>query len=469
MMKKFLATSLLSVALAGVSLSQPGVSVTIDNQPLNLDQPAMMQDGRVLVPLRGIFEGLGADVVYLPAERSIKATRGQTQVELHLGSRNAMVNGQTTYLDVPASSFGGRTMVPLRFVSEALGADVDWQSASRTVAITSPSGTTPPPTGQNPPPQQQPPQQEGRLDIQSVIHSATGVMRPGDRLQVVMTGDPNGQAFFDVLGAFENVPMKEVRPGRYEGTVTIPNDIDVRRGTVVGHLTSPGGQESQMEASRAISFGASQNPGNQNPGYPGQVYKVQPLPNSVVNQARPVIQAQFERAIRAETVHIVVDNQDVTGLSQISARTVRYVPTDNLFGGNHRVVVDALDNQGRQVRQDWSFNVGNTGGVNGVDTIQLFNLSDGMTVDRVFLVQGQTTPFASVRVLAQPSRDLIPGYLGVRGRRFEVAGVADASGRFNIRLDASALPSNTVLQTTVQATDPSGRAMIPVTMNLTLR
>lgn len=465
MLKKFLTTSALAVTLASASLSQSGVQVTVDSRPLMFDQPPIMQGGRVLVPLRGIFESLGADVVYLPADRSIKATRGQTQVELHLGSRNALVNGQMTYLDVPAASFGGRTLVPLRFISEALGADVDWQAATRTVAITSPAGAPQPPTSQNPP-QEQPPAEETRLEIQSVVHSANGVLRPGDRLQVVMTGDPDGQAFFDVLGAFENVPMKEVRPGRYEGTVTIPNNVDVRRGTVVGRLVGSDGRESQLEASRAISFGAGRV---NEPGLPGAGYDLTPLPNSTVNSLRPTIAAQFDRAIRPETVRMLLDNQDVTGLAQVRNRQVRFVPTNNLYAGRHRVIVDALDQQGRSVRQDWSFNVGTGGGVYGVDTIQLFNLSNGMTVDRVFLVQGQTSPYATVRVIAQPNRDLIPGFLGVRGRRIEMQGVADASGRFGIRMDASALPSNTVLETTIQATDPSGRAMIPVNLNLTLR
>lgn len=462
MLKKFLATSLLTATLTGASLAQPGVQVTIDSRPLMLDQPAVMQDGRVLVPLRGIFEGLGADVLYMPAERSIKATRGQTQVELRLGSRNALINGQTSYLDVPASSIGGRTMVPLRFVSEALGADVDWRSATRTVAITSPSAAPQPPTGQNP----EPPTQEtpaARLEIQSVVHSASGALRPGDRLQVVMTGDPGGQAFFDVLGAFENVPMREVRPGRYEGTVTIPNNVEIRRGTVVGRLTGEGGQESQLEASRAISFGAGQanNPGN--------LGNVTPQPNSTVNQLRPNIRVQFDRPVRTQSVRVLLDNQDVTHLSQINNRAVRFVPTQNLFNGQHRVIVDALDQQGASLRQDWFFNVNAGGMQNGSDTIQLFNLSNGMVVDRVFLVQGQTAPYATVRVVAQPTRDLIPGFLGVRGRRFEQNAVADAAGRFNVQIDASALPSGTELDTVIQATDPQGRAQVPVNLNLTLR
>lgn len=464
MMKKFLSTSLLTLALAGASLSAPTVQVTVDQQTLNFDQPPVMQDGRVLVPLRGIFESLGADVLYLPADRSIKATRGQTQVQLQLGSRSAMVNGQTKYLDVPAASYGGRTMVPLRFISEALGADVDWQAATRTVAITSTNmGSPQPPTSQNPEP---PAQQESRLEIQSVIHSATGVLRPGDRLQVVMTGDRDGQAYFDVQGAFNNVPMREVRPGRYEGTVTVPDGVDVRRATVVGRLIGPGGQESQMEASRAITFGASRD---NNPGqYPGNQYSLLPLPNSTVNQARPEIQAQFDRPLRQNSVRVVLDNQDMTSLAQVYQRQVRLTPPNNLYPGNHQVIIDAYDQRGNSMRQQWGFNV-NTNGGYGVDTIQLFNLNDGMTVDRIFSVQGQTAPFANVRVTAQPNRDLIPGFLGVRGRRIEMTGVADANGRFNLRMDASGLPSNTVLEMTIESTDPSGRAQVPAHLNVTLR
>lgn len=121
----------------GAAQAQGTASVSVDGQLLSFDQPPVVQQGRVLVPLRGIFEHLGATVVYDPGSRQIHATAADGRsVSLSLGSRQATIGGQGYALDVPAQSFGGRTLVPLRFVAEALGAQVAWQPASRMVAIT---------------------------------------------------------------------------------------------------------------------------------------------------------------------------------------------------------------------------------------------------------------------------------------------------------------------------------------------
>jgi len=112
------------------------VSVILDGAPLAMDVPAQMIDGRTMVPLRAIFEALGADVDWNEATRTITATKDDTTVILTLGSTTPTVNGQTVTIDVPAASVGGRTLVPLRFVAESFGVEVNWDGATRTVTIT---------------------------------------------------------------------------------------------------------------------------------------------------------------------------------------------------------------------------------------------------------------------------------------------------------------------------------------------
>lgn len=140
-----------SLAVAALLLSTPAAvsaqgtaSVTVDGQLVAFDQPPIVEQGRVLVPLRGVFERLGATVVYDAATRQVQATsRTGTAVSLRLGSTQATIGGRSYLMDVPARSVGGRTLVPLRFVAEAMGAQVEWQPARRNVAIT-PSTSTPP-------------------------------------------------------------------------------------------------------------------------------------------------------------------------------------------------------------------------------------------------------------------------------------------------------------------------------------
>ena len=140
-MKQNIATTgLLTIALgAGLGMAAqaqaPAPQIYLNNQVLRTDVSPVQQNGRVLVPMRSIFEDLGAKVNYNDLNRSITATKGETVIRMALGSSNATVNGLAYKLDVPAKSYYGRTLVPLRFVSEAMGAKVNYNSNTRTVMI----------------------------------------------------------------------------------------------------------------------------------------------------------------------------------------------------------------------------------------------------------------------------------------------------------------------------------------------
>ncbi len=129
----------------GIFAQQAPIRVYVDGQPLSFDVPPNMIQGRVLVPLRGIFERLGATVDFDPQTQHIVAVRGSQTVELTIGSRQARVNSNAALLDVPAFTIAGRTMVPLRFISESLGANVQWVEASQTILIGSTGASPPPP------------------------------------------------------------------------------------------------------------------------------------------------------------------------------------------------------------------------------------------------------------------------------------------------------------------------------------
>jgi Copper amine oxidase N-terminal domain len=115
-----------------------GVSVTVNGTTLNLNPPPTERAGRVFVPLRGVFENLGASVVY--ANGVINATgRGHT-IQLRIGSQQATVDGQSQIVDVAPFIIGASTYVPLRFVSQALGATVNYDGNNRIVAIATGGG-----------------------------------------------------------------------------------------------------------------------------------------------------------------------------------------------------------------------------------------------------------------------------------------------------------------------------------------
>lgn len=128
-------TLAVGAGLIGNAMAAPAPRILINGNALRSDNPAFVQNNRVLVPMRDIFETLGATVVYNSLDRSIAAQRGTTIVRMLIGSRNASVNNVPVMLDVPAATYSGSTYVPLRFVSEAMGANVAYNAPSRLVSI----------------------------------------------------------------------------------------------------------------------------------------------------------------------------------------------------------------------------------------------------------------------------------------------------------------------------------------------
>ena len=129
------------------------VSVSVNGQPVQLNPPPTERAGRVFVPLRGVFENLGATVVY--ANGQINASDHRHTISLHIGSTDAVVDGQQQTLDVAPFIIGASTYVPLRFISQSLGAHVNWDNQTRLVAINMGGGPPPevvPANPQGPPP-----------------------------------------------------------------------------------------------------------------------------------------------------------------------------------------------------------------------------------------------------------------------------------------------------------------------------
>ncbi|MGI6359420.1 MAG: copper amine oxidase N-terminal domain-containing protein [Bacillota bacterium] len=116
-------------------LATEEIPVFLDGERLQFDVPPMIISGRTMVPMRGIFEALGAEVHYDPATKSITGIKGEMRIELTVNSREAYKNGELIELDVPATIVNDRTLVPLRFIGESLDCQVHWDETSKTVSI----------------------------------------------------------------------------------------------------------------------------------------------------------------------------------------------------------------------------------------------------------------------------------------------------------------------------------------------
>ncbi len=116
------------------------VVLELDGQRLATDVPPVVESGRVLVPFRSLLEALGAQVTWDARTRTASAVRRGQYVQLTVDSTLALVNGNQVQIDVPARNLNGHIFVPARFVSEQLGASVEWDATANVVRISSRPG-----------------------------------------------------------------------------------------------------------------------------------------------------------------------------------------------------------------------------------------------------------------------------------------------------------------------------------------
>jgi uncharacterized protein YkwD len=113
-----------------------GIGVSINGEPLEFEgQEPVNIDGRVLVPVRAVFEALGFHVDWDYAAQAAVMTRGGDTIIINIGSEIFITNGVNYALDVAAQIIGGSTLVPIRLPLESVGFEVDWDEATQTVLI----------------------------------------------------------------------------------------------------------------------------------------------------------------------------------------------------------------------------------------------------------------------------------------------------------------------------------------------
>jgi len=113
---------------------------TVNGETHYLDSPPIIKNGRTLLPIRPVVEALGGTVSWDGTERKVTVTLGSTTIELWIGKNTARVNGTNTPIDstnpkVVPEIINGRTMLPLRFVTENLGCQLQWDPNTKTIMI----------------------------------------------------------------------------------------------------------------------------------------------------------------------------------------------------------------------------------------------------------------------------------------------------------------------------------------------
>ncbi|MBQ2968619.1 MAG: hypothetical protein IJE10_10940 [Clostridia bacterium] len=119
-----------------VVAAEKQVTVLLNGSPVTFDVPPMLMNGRTMVPMRAIFEALGAKVNWSEFNESVSGiSKTGKKIVISIGSNRATVDGVPVEIDAPPVLVDGRTLVPLRFISESFDCEVGWDDATYTVTI----------------------------------------------------------------------------------------------------------------------------------------------------------------------------------------------------------------------------------------------------------------------------------------------------------------------------------------------
>jgi len=118
-----------------IRLTADTTTAMVGDEQRFLDSPPIIVNGVTFVPLRFIGEALGAQVTWNPDLQVVSLVKGSSQIQLMVGSKLAIIDGRITQLLEAPRIQNGRTMVPLRFISEAFGADVTWDQTTKAVTV----------------------------------------------------------------------------------------------------------------------------------------------------------------------------------------------------------------------------------------------------------------------------------------------------------------------------------------------
>ena len=300
--------------------------------------------GHVMVPVRGVLERLGASVKFDDATKVITAVKGKTEIKILIGTDVAQINGEDSQMDISARMIGGSAFIPLRFLSEALGADVFYDGQAQAIHISTSadvvadadagsSSSVIPPAG-------------------TFVSNQSGYIGAGIPLKFTLKAPSGAQATFRIPGATGDIQMVEESDGVYAGLYATPAGRDsglvINNATPIATLKS-GDTTTYTQLSNQISIDTA----------PPLMGPFLPEPNSRVTSDRPFIAVQLDdgagSGIETKTVQLSLDGKDFSKLCKVTQHRVTYRPSVALDPGLHEVSVVATDHAGNISTSNWSF------------------------------------------------------------------------------------------------------------------
>lgn len=134
-------TTVFAVGTA-ITLQVDSNTINIGSRSVTIDTAPVIIDGRTLIPVRGVSEAMGGNVNCNNDTKTVTITLGSNKVEMTIDSKTAYFNNKAQTLDVAPVVLNGRTMLPARFIAESFGFDVNWDNDTKTISITPRQETT---------------------------------------------------------------------------------------------------------------------------------------------------------------------------------------------------------------------------------------------------------------------------------------------------------------------------------------
>jgi len=385
----------------------------------------------LLAPAAVAFTALPASVLAQPATPEVRSLEVTSDNGVNPGSRLRFKLEGSPRAQASVRIRGVRSSIPLREVERGVyvgrytiarsdrieeGAPIraSLRHGNRTgsASYTVPAGLTS--VAVAPPP----------LPLRIERFQVTGLERvePGTELKFMIDGMPGAVASVDLPGVPNNVQLREVRPGHYEGSYTVrrADNLNVSAPLVA----------SLRAGDRVVTANlAAPPPAGDN--RPPVIANLSPREGDTVNAAGPtVVSGSFEdrggTGVDPASVRILLSGRNVTPDAQVTPQSFTYRTA--LPPGRHTVDVTAKDRAGNAVRRSWSFDV-----ASGPATVPIHILShsnNGQVDGSVTHVRGRTAPFASVNVKVHAVPPIV-GQFGVAQQVFSQTMQADANGHFD--------------------------------------
>lgn len=240
-----MATTLIIFSLLTVSFADETVKVFVDDVQIKFDVNPRLIGGRTMVPLRAIFEALGATVEWDDSTKTVTAYNEAYLVKATIGQTTMTVNNEPKQMDVAPMVIDNRTLVPARFVAEAFNCDVEWDGNTKTVDITTKeidykelekdTPATPKPTvAPTPKPTPKP-------EVSSGVYYNKWSFEPTRQVEIECTNIISGSTANSII---DDENMFNDKPGANQEWIIMEFDVK--------YISSTGGGNDEIEASDII-------------------------------------------------------------------------------------------------------------------------------------------------------------------------------------------------------------------------